>query len=72
MRFRSPVRKRARSELLNLAEAPSEKHDLSAAKTEKAAELRARYDALARQADKPGNQPKPAGFTPPKVWGQQD
>lgn len=38
--------KRAWSELLKLAENPSEKHDLSAAKTEKAAELRARYFGL--------------------------
>ena len=38
--------KRAWSELLNLAEDLSAKPDLSAAKTEKAAELRARYFRL--------------------------
>jgi arylsulfatase A-like enzyme len=65
-------RKRSRLELYNLAEDLSEKHDLSAARPEKVMELRDRYDALANQAAKPSNQPKPAGFKPPKVWGEQD
>jgi len=59
-------------ELFNLAQDLSEKHNLAAAQPAKVKELRARYDALASQAAKPGNQPKPPGYTAPKVWGQQD
>jgi arylsulfatase A-like enzyme len=59
-------------ELFNLAQDLSEKHDLSAEKPEKTKELRARYDALAKQAAKPGNAPKPPGYTPPKVWGEKE
>jgi arylsulfatase A-like enzyme len=59
-------------ELFNLAQDLSEKHDLSAEKPEKARELRARYDALAKQAAKPANAPKPPGYTPPKVWGEKE
>jgi arylsulfatase A-like enzyme len=65
-------RKRGRLELFNLAEDLSEKHDLSGARPEKVMELRDRYDALASQAAKPTNQPKPADFKAPKVWGEQD
>jgi arylsulfatase A-like enzyme len=61
-----------RVELFNLAQDLSEKHDLSAENPEKVKALRARYDALARQAAKPGNHPKPADYTAPKVWGQTD
>ena len=59
-------------ELFNLAEDLSEKHDLSAEQPEKVKELRARYDTFARQAAKTANAPMPAGFTAPKVWGEQD
>jgi len=59
-------------ELFNLAQDVSEKQNLAAEKPEKAKELRARYDAFARQAAKPGNQPKAPGFTSPKVWGEKD
>ena len=59
-------------ELFNLAQDLSEKHDLAAAQPEKVKDLRAHYDALAKQAAKPGNQPKPPGYSAPKVWGQTD
>ena len=35
-------------------------------------ELRARYDALARQAVPPKTRPQPPGFQSPKVWGQRE
>lgn len=42
-------------ELFNLVEDPYERNDLSAAHPEKANELRARYDLLAKQASPPKN-----------------
>ena len=59
-------------ELFNLARDLSEQHDLSAENPCKVLELRARYEALARQAAIPHNQPLPPGFRAPKVWGQDD
>ena len=59
-------------ELFNLAQDLSEKHNLAAAEPEKVKELRARYDALAKQAAKPSNQTKPPGYRSPKVWGEQE
>jgi arylsulfatase A-like enzyme len=59
-------------ELFNLAQDLSEKHDLSAEQPEKVKDLRARYDAYAKEAAKPGNQPKPPGYTAPKVWGEKE
>ena len=59
-------------ELFNLAQDLSEKHNLAAEQPDKVKELRARYDALANQAAKPGNQPKPADYKAPKVWGEAD
>ena len=35
-------------------------------------ELRARYDAYAKQAVPPRSRPKAAGFQSPKVWGEKD
>ena len=61
-----------RVELFNLAQDLSEKHNLAAEQPEKVKDLRARYDALAKQAAKPGNQPKPPNYSAPKVWGQPD
>ena len=61
-----------RVELFNLAQDLSEKHDLSAENPEKVKDLRARYDAFAKQAAKPHNAPKPPGYTAPKVWGEKD
>ena len=59
-------------ELFNLAQDLSEKQDLSTERPEKVKELRARYDALAKQAAKPGNQPKAPDYKAPKVWGEKD
>jgi arylsulfatase A-like enzyme len=59
-------------ELFNLAQDLSEKHDLAADNPEKVKELRARYDALAKQAAKPGNKPRPPDYTAPKVYGEQE
>jgi arylsulfatase A-like enzyme len=61
-----------RVELFNLAQDLSEMHDLAAEQPEKVKELRVRYDALAKQAAKPGNQPKPPDYSAPKVWGQSN
>ena len=47
-------------ELFNLAQDLSEKHDLAAENPDKVKELRARYDAFAKQAAKPGNLPNAA------------
>lgn len=57
-------------ELFNLADDPSEKHNLAVEKPEKLAEMRARYNAFAKQAVQPGNQPEPVGYKPPRVWGE--
>ncbi len=59
-------------ELFNLANDLSEKHNLAAGQPEKVKELRARYDALAKQAAKPGNQPKAPDYKAPKIWGEND
>ncbi len=57
-------------ELFNLSDDPSEKNNLAAANPKKLKELRARYDALARQQIPPKAAPKAKGFTSPKVWGE--
>ncbi len=59
-------------ELFNLATDPFEKQNLATERPEKLKELRARYDALARQAAPPRNQPMKPGFKAPKVWGELD
>jgi arylsulfatase A-like enzyme len=59
-------------ELFNLAQDLSEKRDLAAENPDKVKELRARYDAFAKQAAKPGNIPRAPGYTVPKVYGEQD
>ena len=59
-------------ELFNLAQDLSEKNNLAAEQPEKVKELRARFDALAKAAKPPGNQPQAAGYKAPKVWGEQD
>ena len=59
-------------ELFNLAQDLSEKHDLAAENPEKLKELRARYDAFAKQAAKPSKQPKARDYTAPKVYGEQE
>lgn len=57
-------------ELFNLAQDPSEKTNRAADRPDKVNELRARYDALARQAVPPKNAPKAADFQSPAVWGE--
>lgn len=59
-------------ELFNLAQDLSEKNNLAAANPGKVKELRARYDALARQAVASRQAPKPADFKSPKVWGESE
>ncbi|MEA2709424.1 MAG: arylsulfatase [Phycisphaerales bacterium] len=57
-------------ELFNLAEDVSEKHNLAEKNPEKVKELRARYDAFAKQAVPPKSKPKPPDFKSPAVWGE--
>lgn len=59
-----------REELFNLAQDIGEKRNLAAKNPEKLKELRKRYEAYARQAAKPGNEPQPPGYKPPRVWGE--
>ncbi len=57
-------------ELFNLAQDPYEKSSLAEHEPRKVKELRARYDALARQAVRPKVAPPAPGFRSPKVWGE--
>jgi hypothetical protein len=57
-------------ELFNLADDPSEKENLADERPDKVQQLRAAYEALARQAVPPKTRPKPPGFQSPKVWGE--
>lgn len=57
-------------ELFHLAEDPYEKQNLGARHPQKDQGLRARYEALARQAVPPKTRPKPPGFRSPEVWGE--
>jgi arylsulfatase A-like enzyme len=59
-------------ELFNIAEDPYEQTNIADSKPEKVAELRGRYDTLARQAIPPNSAPKAAGFRSPRVWGEPD
>jgi arylsulfatase A-like enzyme len=59
-------------ELFNLAEDPSETKNLALDHPDKARELRARYDTLARQQIPPKIEPKPRGFRSPKIWGEHE
>jgi arylsulfatase A-like enzyme len=59
-------------ELFNLADDPSEKTNLASKNPDKVKELRARYDAFAKQQVAPKAAPKAKGFTSPKVWGEKD
>ncbi len=59
-------------ELFNLAQGLSEKHNLAAEQPDKVKELRARYNALAKAAVTPRNQPQTADYKAPKVWGEKD
>ncbi|QDT56447.1 Arylsulfatase [Caulifigura coniformis] len=70
----APIRRRQRMgermELFNIAEDRSEKNNLAESHPDKVKELKARYDVLAAEAVPPKNEPKPAGFQVPKVWGE--
>ena len=57
-------------ELFNLGEDPHEKENLAAGNPDKVRQLRARYEALARQAVGPKSRPKSPDFQSPKVWGE--
>jgi arylsulfatase A-like enzyme len=59
-------------ELFNLAQDLSEQHNLASEKPDKVRDIRARYQAFAKQAATPGNEPKPPGYQAPKVWGEKD
>ncbi len=59
-------------ELFNLADDPSEKSNLAEANPGRVRDLRARYDAFAKQQVAPKAAPKAPGFQSPKVWGQKD
>jgi arylsulfatase A-like enzyme len=58
-------------ELFNLAEDIGEKRNLTTENPAKAGELRKRLEMLASQAVTPGNQPVPAGYKSPAVWGER-
>jgi arylsulfatase A-like enzyme len=64
--------KKEKVELFNLVTDVSEKNNLAAKEPGKVKELRARYDALAREQVPPKAMPKPAGFKVPKVWGEAE
>lgn len=64
------VRQAEQVELFNLAEDLGEARNLAAEHPQKLAELRRRYEDYARQAAKPGNQPQPADYKAPPVWGE--
>jgi arylsulfatase A-like enzyme len=59
-------------ELFNLADDLSEKNNLATARPDKVKELRARYDALARQAVPPKQAPQARDFKVPRVWGEKE
>jgi arylsulfatase A-like enzyme len=59
-------------ELFNLAADPSEKENVAAKHPDKVKELRARYDAFAKQQAQSKVAPKPKGFKSPPVWGERD
>lgn len=59
-------------ELFNIAHDPYEKDNQAANLPEKAKELLARYETLARQAMPPKTRPQPPGFQSPRVWGESE
>jgi hypothetical protein len=59
-------------ELFDLARDPSEKKNLAADRPDKVKELRARYDALARQAAASKGTPRPRDYQAPRVWGERE
>jgi arylsulfatase A-like enzyme len=61
----------AGAQLYNLADDIGEKNDVAAKNPDKVKELRAAYDRFAAEAVPPKNQPKPADFKAPAVWGEK-
>jgi hypothetical protein len=59
-------------ELFHLARDPSEKKNLAVDNPDKVKELRARYDALARQAAAPKGTARPQAYKAPPVWGEPE
>jgi len=59
-------------ELFDLAADPGEKTSLADKNPEMVKTLRARYDALARQAVPPKSKPQPADHKAPAVWGEAE
>ena len=68
--WRKAVSEEEEVELFNLAEDPSEKENLAERHPDKVRDLRARYEALARQQATPLLRPKPSDFRAPKIWGE--
>ncbi|MES2792952.1 MAG: arylsulfatase [Planctomycetota bacterium] len=60
----------ANIELFNLAEDPSEKHNLATDNPEKVKDLQGRLAAFAKEAVPPKVAPKAASFVTPKIWGE--
>ena len=70
---KTPARAGANTvELFNLAEDASEKLNLAQKHPEKVKELRARYEAYAKQQVAPKTSPRAKGFKSPRVWGEKD
>jgi arylsulfatase A-like enzyme len=61
----------AQIELFDLAADPGERRNLAEAHPEKVKELRARYEALAKQGVPPKLKPRDPDFKTPRVWGEQ-
>ena len=59
-------------ELFDLARDPYETRNLAVDRPDKLVELRARYDALARQAALPLWHDRPSEFHEPAVWGENE
>lgn len=59
-------------ELFHISDDPNEQRNLAAKQPARVAELRARYESLARLAVPPKQAPKAPGFVPPRVWGEKD
>ncbi len=67
-----PKGQRARPavQLFNLAQDPGETNNLADRHPDKVQDLRARYEAYARQALPPRNAPRASDFKTPAVWGE--
>lgn len=66
-----PSAARAKIELFDLKNDPSEKTNLASDKPETVKELQLVLDRFAKQAVPPKVKPKPKGFQSPRVWGEK-